>query len=95
MPLHVASREDRVQWLGKKCHRTLTGSIIKTSDPTVFGVQSQPAHITEEDDTPHAKRLKKKVKKDSETVENDRHKQDAVKMDAPKKTRATAAPYNY
>jgi hypothetical protein len=90
----VASTEARAQWLGKKCQRTLTGAIIKTNDPTWFGVQSQPAHIKEEDDAPHAKRLKKKIKKDNETVENDRHKEDAVKLEAPKRTRSNRPAYS-
>lgn len=95
MPLQVASNESRQQWLGKRKSRTITGAIIKTTDPTWFGAQTQPAHIKEEDDGPHAKKLKKKIKKDSDTVENDRHKEDNLKSEAPKKTKATRAFFNY
>lgn len=95
MPLNVASSENRQQWLGKKKVRSITGCIIKTTDPSWFGAQVQPAHIKEEDDGPHAKKVKQKLKRDTETVENDRHKPEAIKAEAPKKTKATPPFHNY
>ena len=85
-------------WLGrKKQYRCVTGDTIKYGETHIFGQVEQPGHHSEsdEDDQPITRKMRRKMAKDNETVENDRHKEDKFEAKGPKTTRATPPFKNY